>query len=374
MSARGLILGARAAILAAATFGGAVSSLGCAAAPRPPILDEVQRARATPKASAAAELAPQAFLHAEALHREAERAAGDAASARVLAEHALVAYEHAFVLTRLARADARRSQAEGELTALSRSLDDLDAQQAQVAAEADDLEMRLRVARDALPIAPVGPASAERERARQEAARSLALQARLLCVAAGLLSPEDEALAEKTKALDALDAALDASARPVPIADATRLRSQCLEALTHARRPHVRAAPEVSRADALLEELSRAGLEPFRDDRGVVVVLKAPFAGSRLRTEGEARVRELGELARARTDTPILVVAHRAQGAATADDRSRLSHALSLLEASGAGHVAGALAGDAQPRLPRSARHAAAQNERLEIVFVTPSH
>jgi hypothetical protein len=350
---------------------------GCTPVPRPGVLEEVDRTRTAAAAKEASVEAPQASLYAEQLRRDAERAFrdGDRPTAEFLGEHALAAYAHAAVLARLASADKRLTAATRELDRAQAEFAALDDQQRRLAAEADDVETRVRVARDALPLAVSEPATAEREHARLAAAKALSVDARLLCVATALLGPDTPGVAAAFKSLDALDAEIvrAATAGSAPIDAAVRLRSACLAELTAARRPRTSQAPEAGIADALLAELGSSGLEPRRDDRGVAVVLRDLFQGAALKPEGRQRLAALGQVARAHEGFPVLVVVHGPRGPATPRDRARAELVAATLTEAGAPHVASRAVGDALPvALPRRA-DSAQKNERMEIVFVAPA-
>lgn len=373
----------RVAVLALA----ALLSAACAPVPRPQALDQVEAAVKGPVAAEARVLAPSATLRADKLVREAEAAfdRGDIASAQILAEQALGALAHAHALARVARAQsAARSADEAEARA-SDELAKIDADQARIGAEADALEQRLRVTRDAQPVVPSGPADAAREKARLEAARALALQARLLCGAARLLrgsaaapegTPPPSSLAAEidaaTLAVDALDKDLDKSPAVAPIDRASRVRAGCLSALTAVRRAATPVARAPGAGDALLSELSAASLAPSRDDRGVVVTLRGALGPRGLSADGDKQLAELGRVAAAHPGFPVLVVVHR--GAAKADDkleREQGDAALRALKGGGAKVVEAVLAGGAAPVVDRAGRDGG-RNARLEVVFVTP--
>jgi hypothetical protein len=358
----------RRALLVASVVG-----VACAPPPRPGVLEAVERTRSTAAARETAALAPQAYLEADKTYRDAERAfdSGDRAGAQILGEQALAAYARAQVLARLARADSRLANASDRRTLAQKELEGVEAEQQHAAAEADDLEMRARVVRDALPLTPTEPASPDRERARLAAARAIALQARLLCVATQMLSSDTPGVIDAFKSLDALDAALDAKPARTPIDEAVRLRSTCLAELTKVRRPGTIASVEAGKPDALLEDLGKAGLEPARDDRGVIVVLRSTFQENALTPEATQRVATLAQVARAHPDFPVLVVLHGLHGA-TARDTARNDTLVKALRDAGAPKVEGRVAGDA---LPVSPPHGpgAARNERVEIVFVAPT-
>ncbi|WP_437572053.1 hypothetical protein [Sorangium sp. So ce542] len=162
----------------------------CAPIPRPAVLDELDHVRAGAAAAESKRYAPGAFARAEKLRGDALAALDekDRAGAQILGEHAVAAHAHAHAISRVARAEAAEAEAKAQRSTGEASLAGLEAEQARVAAEVDALDMRIKVARDAQPVVPSGKADADREKARLAAARSLALQARLLCGAARLLT------------------------------------------------------------------------------------------------------------------------------------------------------------------------------------------
>lgn len=350
----------------------ALGALACSRGPRPGVLDQVDRARAGAAVAAARDLAPQATLVAEKHRRDALAALdeGDRAGAQLLGERALAAFETAHAAARLVAAREREGRAARERAQVEAELAQVSGELARVAAEAEALELRARVERDALPLGPSEPASPERERARRAAALALSTDARLLCVSAQLLGPDPPARTALLAALDALDLTLAASPPRPPIDEARRLRSACLAELTEARAVLGGDAPESERVDALLDQLGREAQEPFRDDRGVVVSLRGAFRGPGLAQPALARLASLGAAARAHPAFPLLVVAHGSKSRAT--DLGRAEAAARALREGGAPRVEVAAAGTSRPLLPASQSGAAAANERLEVVFVAP--
>jgi hypothetical protein len=225
------------------------------------------------------------------------------------------------------------------------------------------------VARDTAPLAKNEPASPEREKARREAARAIVMQGALLCVSARLVEPNRPTLAPLLGKADELRKKLDTAA-PAPIDDATALRSDCLRELTLARRPRAQANPSQGESDALLAELSRADFLPFRDDRGVVVTLHALREGGKLSGKATEKLTDLGRVAKAHPEFPVLVVSHDARAGAKDDGLS--AQAVDALKAAGATHIESRSAGSTTPVVPPDRVGAAARNERLEIVFVSP--
>jgi outer membrane protein OmpA-like peptidoglycan-associated protein len=350
---------------------------GCAAVPRPRVLNDVETVEKSPAAAESKRLAPQAYAHADLLRRRADQAfeAGDRAKAQALGEHALAAYTHAFVLARLAKAEQELVSARQALAKAETELARLDEQQKRIAVEADDLELRVKVARDAIPLLPNSPATPERETARREAALALSGQARLLCLAARLLDQKLEGLEAAASRVDALEQKLTASGNAAPIDDAIVARSNCLKLLTQARRPARRNAPAAGQEDALFAELAQVGdLMPYRDDRGIVVTVRGLFGRAEtLSKAGTDQLTMLGRVAKAHPEFPVLVVVHSSQGAATPRDSKRADAVAELLRGAGAPKVEARAAGGGQPIANPAKPGAPARNERIEIVFVSPA-
>jgi hypothetical protein len=334
---------------------------------------DVAKARESSSVQTAKARAPQAFAHAEQLRKRAEEAFDndDVAGAQILSERAMAAYSRAVILARGTQAEGRLADATSKLAKAEQEQRALDEQHKRFLAEAEDLELRAKVIRDAEPLPQNAPASPERERARFEAAAALATQARLLCTSARLLEPARESVVTALQKVQELDTALASKKPPAPIDRATELRSTCLRELTLSRRPQTAKNPASGAADALLSELSNAGFTPFRDDRGVVVTLRSLFeAGDKLNAEGQKRLEELGRVAKAHGDFPVLVVLHRAKAGT---DESRIKRLVDVIKAAGVERVEGQTAGTSQPVLKADRAGAAERNDRVEFVFIAPS-
>ncbi len=344
---------------------------GCATPARPQIMSELERTREGKAVTEARTLAPQAHARAELLKKRAEQAYddGDLPAAQILSEQALAAYLRATIEARLTRAENGLAEARLHEKQQADRLAQLEVEQQRLAAEAADLELRVKVARDAEPLAKSEPASPEREKARREAARAIVTQASLLCVAARLVEPGRSALAPLSNKADELRKKLDTGAA-APIDDATALRSDCLRELTLARRPRAQKNPSQGESDALLSELSRADLLPFRDDRGVVVTLRAPREGGKLSPKLNEKLSELGRVAKAHPEFPVLIVSHDARPGMKDDGLG--AQAAEALKAGGAPRVEARAVGSTAPVVPAERPGAAARNERLEIIFVSP--
>jgi hypothetical protein len=346
-------------------------SLACATPARLEIMSEVDRTRQGQAVVDAQRSAPQAYARAELLRQRSDQAFadGDLVSAQILAERAMAAYLRATIEARLTKAEARLAEASVLEQKQAERLAQLSAEQQRLSAEAADLELRVKVARDAEPLAKNEPASPEREKARREAARAIVTQGSLLCVAARLVEPGRSSLAPLLGKADELRAKLDTAA-PAPVDDATALRSDCRRELTLARRPRAQANPSRGESDALLAELSRADFLPFRDDRGVIVTLRGVREGGKLAAKAAEKLADLGRVAKQHPDFPVLVVAHDAR--AGGKDDGLAGQAVEALKAAGAARIEARSAGSTSPVVPPDRNGAAARNERLEIVFVSP--
>jgi hypothetical protein len=354
----------------------AALAVGCAEAPRPRVLGAVDATRTSPALAAARPGAPQAYARAEEFRRQAE-AAHDAehpASAQILGERALAAYQRTVTLDRVRRAEARAAAAQAALTARERDIQAEQARERALDADARAVELELKVAREALPLPKSAPAgSPEREKARLQASRALAMQARLLCSAARLLDAKRAELGAAFKKLDELDARLNGGGT-APIDDARAARSTCLRELTQTRRPATQNNPASAATDALLARLSDASLEPSRDDRGVVVTLRTPFGkDDQLKGDAKTRLGELAGVAKAHPTFPVQVVVHSGAKLPPARETARTDRAAAALREAGAPSVEGFSAGNALPGLDPARSGGAERNERVEIVFVAPS-
>lgn len=359
---------------------------GGAGAPRVVKVGEAERARASLQGRDAQTLAPQAFAEADQALRAAKEAerAGDEVAAELHAERAVAAYQHAVGIARLARATDEETQAKEALARAVEQAQRYATARKAAEREADDLEKQLKVAREAERPGAAGPADPQRERARLVAAQSLAVQARLLCSAARLVSAEAPGLAEAEAASADLEKKLDASPRPAPIDAAARARAACLTALTKARRT---GAPDADQSDGLLGELSRSAdpnatrttdLTPTRDERGVVVTLRSLFSGAKaatLTTEAERTLGDLGRIAAAHPTFGVQVVLHDAAPPSAADVALGKKRGDAIAKALAGGGASAAKtkveqAGARAPVFDPADAKRRDKNARVEIVFV----
>jgi outer membrane protein OmpA-like peptidoglycan-associated protein len=347
---------------------------GCSTTPARPVMLDVAAAEARSQAAQeAAQLAPITHAEAEKLRKEADaaQAAGDPTSAQILAEQAIATFARAFAQARTARSARSSDELQQPLGDASAELAKLKEEQQQVVAELQELELRIKVLREAAPVVSSGPArSGEREAARREAAQALHTEARLLCLSTRLLAPETEALKEAEAALTTLAADLDDRKKAAPIDDAMRARARCLDALTSARRA---SAAGSATGDALLASLGRASFAPAREDRGVVVTLRGAFSGDAVTREASEQLESLGRVAAANPSLPVVVVLHEAEPPrAEAQKRAaRRAEAVKLLLARHRKEkIEVHLAGATRPVVDPSSKKDRARNERIEVVFV----
>jgi hypothetical protein len=182
--------------------------------------------------------------------------------------------------------------------------------------------------------------------------------------------------------LDALDEQLRTGTGKRLLESATELRSRCLSTLSGVRRqrePGALPTPPASErspippTDVLLSELSDAGSEPSRDDRGISVVLRDAFSTEGgLSEAGSRAIERLARVAKAHPLFPLLVVGHAGAPRRGADVDRRLAAVASRLSELGIARVESHNAGLHQPLLPRGAPSARERNERVELVFVAP--
>lgn len=358
---------------------------GCHPIPPPQVLAEADQIATAPASRDAKKLAAAAFARADALRRQAHQAFDDGrrVDAQFLGEQSVAAYAYASAMARLVRADEERTRVSARRERATAELDELSGEQARLDAELASLEARIQVLRDAELPSTSGPASPERERARRQAAVTFVGQARLLCAGAALLAappakPSEALARDLAAAQKSLAAASDELASPAsaPIDAARASRAACLAVLTRVRRGRTPITTAPGAGDALLSDLSAAGrFAPARDDRGVVVTIKAPFAGESLSAAAESVVADLVGVSRAHPSFPVLVVLHLDREPKGAEERDRaLERAAGVAQrfrAAGAARVEPHLAGAAMPLVDPAGKDRG-RNARLEVIFVTP--
>lgn len=371
MKGRTLILGALLSLASA-----------CHSIPPPDVLTTLDQVRTAPAMTDAKKSAPDVYAEGERLRKDAQMAydEGDVAGAQILGEQALAAYEEAVAVARAVRAEQQRVANTAKADEADERLAGLEADHQKVAAEIAALEKRLAVLQTLTTPEEAGEATGARLKARAEATRTLALQAQLLCMAGDLLAgaaKKPAALTEAKQALSTLDEAVKAQKEDDPPLDlAMRTRAACLLGLTQVRRAKDGKAKS---ADALLDALGTTELADARtgrDERGVTVTLHDLFdKGTGLSTSGQKALDAVGGVAKQFPSAPLMVVVHQngpLDDAATKSGRARgASVVAALRKALGDARVAeAALGGNAQPLVDPDGAYSA-QNDRVDIVFVT---
>jgi len=322
-----------------------------------------------------ATVAPQIIAHAKDLHRQAAEAyeRGEIAKASILGERAVVAFERAAVLARLARAELLAAEAQKKASESAEEQRLLDAERERLDADIAAIEQMILVVRDARAITPTIMGDPGREAARMTAARAIVVDARLLCVAAKLLGRPMDGLESAESEVGRLEDALAQWPKPVPIDDAQRIRANCLSLLTLARRSGSGALP----ADMVLTELSQVSdINPVLDDRGVAVVVEGYGPNNE---KAKARVDALAKVAAKHTQYPVLVVSHTRAKAPKAVQDTLRDQAEAIVRALEAAGVDRARLGqvDAGPHRPMVhdpiPPPANSKNDRVEVVLVVPS-
>ncbi len=362
-------------------FGGALLLVlfsGCAPRTVPESVAQAQAISRSPAMVEAEQLAPQTYLTAEKLRAESEFLwkDGEPEEAEAAADQAIAAYNHAFALARVARAEQRTELAQKEKFAADAEQARLDQLTAQVAADADAYEMRARVHLDQEPVKDVAALSPERAKMRRIAAKQLVSEGRLLCVSAELLKNRTKRLDETKRQLSILEKRLQVGSQDDDVfPKSAALRDDCLKLLTETRRPEIERNPEAAGSDRLLSDLSKTGsLMVYRDDRGVVVHLGGPLDESgALRGDVVSALALLAGAAKAHPTFPLLVVVHTARSGQESLSARLGSLVKEALLREGAPALTLHEAQNAQPVVSTSVAGADSKNERIEVVFVAPA-
>jgi hypothetical protein len=344
----------------------------------------------------------------EVAKAQAQTAEGDDTAASLHAEAAEALYLRARVQARLARADLDRTDAERSLAEATSQRDAYAKTRAELSRTTDDLDVKLRVARERAFPAASGPASKEREAARRAAARSLAEEARLLCTAARIVGATGDDITQAESELDGLvkdlegnpepsrsgatpptppssppsaslpavrtstaTATAKSSPPPALLDRAAKARVHCLSTLEHARKEDAMTG---TKNDALLAALSSAGYRPTRAEEGVTVTLADAFDGAALSQSGKKKLAELGRVAR-EEKVGVELVLHDAQDPSARDaanDKARADLAADALAGGGAdrGSMKVELAGAKLPLFDPQDLARRAKNARLDVIFV----
>ncbi len=354
------------------------SLAGCATNQPPASVDRAEAASESPAMSEARLRVPEAVGRGDQLRSDARALldAGNKVEAAIVAEQAEVAYRTALVLADRTTAEARRKTAEDEVRKAERELAELDAEQQKLTADADAYERKALVLVNLESPSDVEKMSAERQIARRKAALELTSEARALCLVAKVLDAKNERLSSLGEETEKLWGELSVGANQKDVFPrATRLRNDCLNVLTAIRRPETQKAPEEARPDRLLRALTETGrFFAFRDDRGVVVVLRASELGDKtLSKEAIEQLALLAGVAKEHAGFPLLVVGHAAKKGEDQAATQVLEKVKSALVEAGAPRVESLLAGYAEPVVSPKLPGSETRNARVEVVFMAPT-
>lgn len=386
--------------LAAAFVLVALTVAGCAPVPTPRVVEQADRISQSPAAREARELAQPSWARAEKSRLEAHEALeeGPAARAQFLGEEAIALYNEGAALSRLAKATLREKTHDVDREALEKELAELDAKQSVAGTDVAALEARLRALRTLGGGAGQG---ARADAARREATKTFIVQARLLCGAARALSHGGPTAPSPTGADDptspanvakdlstaetqlaAIEAELADPKKAAPIEAAASARASCSAILARSRRSLPKSASTgPGSPDELLQALSAMvasrkseSLDPERDERGVVVVMREVFDGEALSKSARERLGDLERVAATHPRFPIAVVLHSDKPLSKAERSKWEARGVALLAAMKGVDDARKrviLAEDAVPVVARSSSERAS-NARVEIVFIAP--
>ncbi|MFO0617100.1 MAG: hypothetical protein U0414_31175 [Polyangiaceae bacterium] len=373
-----------------------IALAGCAKIPPPRIVADADAVSTSKAAVDAKESAPQAYAAAQKLLSEAHDALehGLPAHAQILAEQAIAAFEGAEALARLARAERRSAEADGKNEKTQKELDALSADVDRARVELDALERDLRVLKDEAIARSSGPPTPEQLAARRQTSQSFLMQAKFMCAAARILAATPPQGQSGPASFDAELGAADAGVTKLegelakegagPLDLATEARGACLDVLTKVRRANGAASTSSGKnsgnadADALLGDLSayasRVGgdLKPERDERGVLVSLRAVFEGDHVGADARARFTELDRVAAQHPRFALAIVVHTDAAVPKTDEakwRARADEIATFFGSVPQARLMELVAGNASPVVDPHGKDKA-RNARVEIVFI----
>ncbi|MEZ4410073.1 MAG: hypothetical protein R3A52_26895 [Polyangiales bacterium] len=336
---------------------------GCASGAGSRSENALRRMMEGPVARAAARDAPQAYAEAA---RAAERARGLSGQARAdaVAEVALL-LEWAQAEGRTAAARRRRDEAERAATAAESEADRVEAQSTEVARMAE-AQRAARAADQRAQRAVASPTSVN-EAERAATAAEVRQSAVLLMAAARMLGADDAALATATRRMTESEREGLTPTQQLTTAGAAYTAAE--EALRTFRASRPTPANATRGAD-LSTALSQAGgLDPHRDERGVVLVLRGLFTGATLSPASRARVETLSRVLRTHADARVRVEAFAGGPArAAAEARARAQADALATALAGAGVARERIQSAGVYRLPNGQRG----DDRVEVVLVLP--
>jgi hypothetical protein len=353
---------------------GALSStlIACVshAPPAKDVTTEARRLRDADGMADAKAQAPQVFAQGdeELAKARAQTAEGDETGAQLHAETAEALFFRARVQARLSRAQADALQADRTAQNAQTERDALEKSRRELTRTSEELDVKLRIAREKAFPAPSGPASPERDQARRASARSLVAEAHLLCTAARLIGATNEDAAKAEAEVDAAEHETQAASA---LDKAARARVHCLTVLEKSRKDEARVG---TANDSLLASLGSAGFSPSRAESGVVVTLTSPFEGGKLTAAATQKLTELGRVAREEKVSTLLVL-HDDKEPAGKDaetDKAKADLAVTQLVSGGVdrANVKVELAFAKLPLFDPRDTARRSKNARLDVIFV----
>lgn len=341
--------------------------LGCASQQPPrPSIAALDRMMSSPAAREVARDAPEAFTEAATAAQRARDAATDAerddlsAEARLVFERAEAVADAARARRRVEDSERQRAEIDADVARAEQEGRDVEAEVARM------IEARRATARARQAAASPGAVAAPE---RRSAAAELRQQAELFVAAAVMLGAEAPRVAEARQRIEAAERASNAPDASQTLSAAGTAYASAERLLQGARDAHpVEGGTDGAALQASLSEAG--GLDPRRDARGVIAVLRGLFEGPRLGATSRTRVETLARVLNAHRDARVRVEVY-VGGAQRAP-----AEALATAQAAA---LADALrrAGVATERLQSQGLHAietgAARDDRVEVVLVLPS-
>jgi len=362
--------------------------LGCGGARPPRSVLDADRISRSPAVRAARVDAPDAVDEAQRLLARARAAHEDGREelATLLGGEASARFDLAIVLARTAVAERRIAEAEREAGAARQERERHEtgraAEERRIAVLQSEAEARrvleaerARAAQEENGRAKRLPASEQRlrEEAMRAASAEARVRARMICLAGRALAADAAAFdASVAAARDGADRAARGNDPSAELAASLTYRDACVRALDGARAAvrSVEGAREAEEDALFAHAAQEGGLDPRRDERGVVLTLRRLFgAGSALAAGGRDTVTKVAGILRGR-EVRVVVEAHGAPEPVTAARAEAVATALA-----GAGvervRIVAAGFGVTRPLLPTGARgRPDPRDERVEIVLV----
>ncbi len=339
-----------------------VLAAGCGgAAQRPVGHTAVEREMASPAAQEVARDAPEAYA-------EVVRTAAAVEAGRAAPEEATLTFAWALTQARTAQARARATEAERRRAEAETDTTRMEQEAQRLDAEVTRLTEARRVAERAR-TAAAAPASVPRVE-RMAVAADLFQQAGLMVAAAQLLGAAPEARRTAEARVSAAAAALRGTDANAAFNSAGAAYTAA-EALLRTARAGATATAHPTDPTALQQELSGAGgMEPHRDERGVIAVFRGLFTGAQMAVTARSRVETLARVIQGHPDAQVQLVVFAggpARPAAETRARAQAAALSAALEHAGVPHDR--LHAEGLYRAPGGAH----TDDRVEVVLVLPT-